>query len=50
VRPEFFCRRQAGAPDGRTRVLVFGGSQGAHAINVAMAEARGAGAARLPST
>jgi UDP-N-acetylglucosamine--N-acetylmuramyl-(pentapeptide) pyrophosphoryl-undecaprenol N-acetylglucosamine transferase len=46
VRPEFFAA--AGTPpaapspdDGRrrTRVLIFGGSQGAHAINVAMVEA-----------
>jgi UDP-N-acetylglucosamine--N-acetylmuramyl-(pentapeptide) pyrophosphoryl-undecaprenol N-acetylglucosamine transferase len=43
VRPEFAARfageeipRAAGGP---VRVLVFGGSQGAHAINVAMAEA-----------
>jgi UDP-N-acetylglucosamine--N-acetylmuramyl-(pentapeptide) pyrophosphoryl-undecaprenol N-acetylglucosamine transferase len=40
VRPEFFAAG-SGAPgtDARARVLVFGGSQGAHAINVAMAEA-----------
>jgi UDP-N-acetylglucosamine--N-acetylmuramyl-(pentapeptide) pyrophosphoryl-undecaprenol N-acetylglucosamine transferase len=40
VRPEFFSTA-AVAPEagGRTRLLVFGGSQGAHAINVAMAEA-----------
>ncbi len=45
VRPEFF---QAGGADGRinhetppraARILIFGGSQGAHAINVAMVEA-----------
>ncbi len=45
VRPEFFA---AGGPDQEsardeqasvTRVLVFGGSQGAHAINLAMVEA-----------
>ncbi len=41
VRPEFL---QAGEPqesaaDDQTRVLVFGGSQGAHAINLAMVEA-----------
>ena len=38
VRPEFFDAapaREAGPP----RVLIFGGSQGAHAINVAMVEA-----------
>ena len=47
VRPEFLDRRRiwkgaAAIDDGgdrRTRVLVFGGSQGAHAINVAMVEA-----------
>jgi UDP-N-acetylglucosamine--N-acetylmuramyl-(pentapeptide) pyrophosphoryl-undecaprenol N-acetylglucosamine transferase len=40
VRPEFFSTAASErAADGRTRVLVFGGSQGAHAINVAMAEA-----------
>ncbi len=43
VRPEFF--REEGAhghdvsPPGAARVLVFGGSQGAHAINMAMVEA-----------
>jgi len=40
VRPEFFSEPEVGAPAGvQARVLVFGGSQGAHAINVAMAEA-----------
>jgi UDP-N-acetylglucosamine--N-acetylmuramyl-(pentapeptide) pyrophosphoryl-undecaprenol N-acetylglucosamine transferase len=40
VRPEFFAPGGAEpAPAGRTQVLVFGGSQGAHAINVAMAAA-----------
>ena len=40
VRPEFFSEPEAGAPVGvQARVLVFGGSQGAHAINVAMAAA-----------
>ena len=47
VRPEFFHREGAdganASPPGAARVLVFGGSQGAHAINVAMVEA----AARL---
>jgi UDP-N-acetylglucosamine--N-acetylmuramyl-(pentapeptide) pyrophosphoryl-undecaprenol N-acetylglucosamine transferase len=47
VRPEFFAGEGAhdsqGLPPGAARVLVFGGSQGAHAINVAMVEA----AARL---
>lgn len=45
VRPEFFATagpQQESARDDQTsitRVLVFGGSQGAHAINVAMVEA-----------
>jgi len=45
VRPEFFAvgpGKGSGIDDGsdhRTRVLVFGGSQGAHAINMAMVEA-----------
>jgi UDP-N-acetylglucosamine--N-acetylmuramyl-(pentapeptide) pyrophosphoryl-undecaprenol N-acetylglucosamine transferase len=45
VRPEFFRAGEtsptdaSSAPDGVRRVLVFGGSQGAHAINVAMVEA-----------
>ena len=44
VRPEFFESAADRPPDGgrhseRARVLVFGGSQGAHAINVAMVEA-----------
>lgn len=38
VRPEFFERYLA-EPSGPPRVLVFGGSQGAHAINAAMAAA-----------
>jgi UDP-N-acetylglucosamine--N-acetylmuramyl-(pentapeptide) pyrophosphoryl-undecaprenol N-acetylglucosamine transferase len=38
VRAEFFERHEVPA-GGRPRVLVFGGSQGAHAINVAMAQA-----------
>jgi UDP-N-acetylglucosamine--N-acetylmuramyl-(pentapeptide) pyrophosphoryl-undecaprenol N-acetylglucosamine transferase len=52
VRPEFFSRRQQEADDHSTmprpaaRVLIFGGSQGAHAINVAMVEA----ATRLAAT
>jgi UDP-N-acetylglucosamine--N-acetylmuramyl-(pentapeptide) pyrophosphoryl-undecaprenol N-acetylglucosamine transferase len=48
VRPEFFAASPAGPPGGRTRVLVFGGSQGAHAINVAMAEAAATLAAASP--
>jgi len=48
VRPEFFydmkeADERADAPQQAARVLIFGGSQGAHAINVAMVEA----AARL---
>jgi UDP-N-acetylglucosamine--N-acetylmuramyl-(pentapeptide) pyrophosphoryl-undecaprenol N-acetylglucosamine transferase len=41
VRPEFFeeAHDQRISPPGAARVLVFGGSQGAHAINVAMVEA-----------
>jgi len=42
VRPEFLIgsgRRIEEAPDDITRVLIVGGSQGAHAINVAMVEA-----------
>ena len=43
VRPEFFLGEgthdEHGSPHGAARVLVFGGSQGAHAINVAMVEA-----------
>jgi len=37
VRPEFLQRQDE--PDGARKVLIFGGSQGAHAINVAMVEA-----------
>ena len=41
VRPEFFAGSTASPASvaGRPRVLIFGGSQGAHAINVAMVEA-----------
>ena len=45
VRPEFFQEElppeggSHGVRHGRARVLIFGGSQGAHAINVAMVEA-----------
>ncbi|MSO29408.1 MAG: undecaprenyldiphospho-muramoylpentapeptide beta-N-acetylglucosaminyltransferase [Acidobacteria bacterium] len=43
VRPEFFQNEGAhghdNQPPGAARVLVFGGSQGAHAINMAMVEA-----------
>ncbi len=41
VRPEFFeeAHDDQISPRGAARVLVFGGSQGAHAINVAMVEA-----------
>ena len=47
VRPEFVARAAQSAPTGARhddsgagrRVLIFGGSQGAHAINVAMVEA-----------
>jgi UDP-N-acetylglucosamine--N-acetylmuramyl-(pentapeptide) pyrophosphoryl-undecaprenol N-acetylglucosamine transferase len=52
VRPEFFRAEDKGANDQNAgpydaaRVLIFGGSQGAHAINVAMVEA----ASRLAAT
>ena len=50
VRPEFLgtigSRDEAGANDAITEVLVFGGSQGAHAINVAMVAAAPVLAAR----
>src|SRR5260221_9648524 len=39
VRPEFLDKESARNDDATVRVLVFGGSQGAHAINVAMVEA-----------
>ena len=39
VRPEFFGESDDNAAVGPPRVLIFGGSQGAHAINVAMVEA-----------
>jgi UDP-N-acetylglucosamine--N-acetylmuramyl-(pentapeptide) pyrophosphoryl-undecaprenol N-acetylglucosamine transferase len=39
VRPEFFDRDDSHAAPGPPRVLIFGGSQGAHAINVACMEA-----------
>ena len=39
VRREFFERREGRGAANGVRVLVFGGSQGAHAINVAMVEA-----------
>ena len=52
VRPEFFEGEQThdtqGLPPGAVRVLVFGGSQGAHAINVAMVEAAPRLAAETP--
>ena len=52
VRPEFFQNEGAHAndiqPPGAARILVFGGSQGAHAINVAMVEAAARLAAAAP--
>jgi UDP-N-acetylglucosamine--N-acetylmuramyl-(pentapeptide) pyrophosphoryl-undecaprenol N-acetylglucosamine transferase len=41
VRPEFIERESSGSPRGAgpPRILIFGGSQGAHAINMAMVEA-----------
>jgi UDP-N-acetylglucosamine--N-acetylmuramyl-(pentapeptide) pyrophosphoryl-undecaprenol N-acetylglucosamine transferase len=49
VRPEFFTAAAATAGSGTPRVLVFGGSQGAHAINVAMVEAATALASATPA-
>jgi UDP-N-acetylglucosamine--N-acetylmuramyl-(pentapeptide) pyrophosphoryl-undecaprenol N-acetylglucosamine transferase len=52
VRPEFFQEEGAHgfahSPPGAARILVFGGSQGAHAINVAMVEAAPRLAASAP--
>ena len=51
VRPEFFREEAYGqhsSPPEAARVLVFGGSQGAHAINVAMVEAAPRLAAATP--
>jgi UDP-N-acetylglucosamine--N-acetylmuramyl-(pentapeptide) pyrophosphoryl-undecaprenol N-acetylglucosamine transferase len=57
VRPEFFraadqrhegAYDEHGSPPGAARVLVFGGSQGAHAINMAMVEAAARLAAAAP--
>ena len=61
VRPEFFDSASAAAtarqahtydghsqPPGAARILVFGGSQGAHAINMAMVEAAARLAAAAP--
>jgi UDP-N-acetylglucosamine--N-acetylmuramyl-(pentapeptide) pyrophosphoryl-undecaprenol N-acetylglucosamine transferase len=51
VRPEFLGGRDdehGSARDQRVRVLVFGGSQGAHAINMAMVEAAPRLAAAAP--
>jgi UDP-N-acetylglucosamine--N-acetylmuramyl-(pentapeptide) pyrophosphoryl-undecaprenol N-acetylglucosamine transferase len=39
VRPEFFEPTAAVPHNGPPRILIFGGSQGAHAINMAMVEA-----------
>jgi UDP-N-acetylglucosamine--N-acetylmuramyl-(pentapeptide) pyrophosphoryl-undecaprenol N-acetylglucosamine transferase len=52
VRPEFFGEEayaEHSSPPGAARVLVFGGSQGAHAINVAMVEAAPQLAAAAPA-
>ena len=52
VRQEFFHNEEAHGhdfpPPGAARVLVFGGSQGAHAINMAMVEAAARLAAAAP--
>jgi UDP-N-acetylglucosamine--N-acetylmuramyl-(pentapeptide) pyrophosphoryl-undecaprenol N-acetylglucosamine transferase len=54
VRPEFFAHDTSATPPGAARVLIFGGSQGAHAINMAMVAAAprlaAAGAQRLAIT
>jgi UDP-N-acetylglucosamine--N-acetylmuramyl-(pentapeptide) pyrophosphoryl-undecaprenol N-acetylglucosamine transferase len=39
VRPEFFGALDSSGAERPPRILIFGGSQGAHAINVAMVEA-----------
>ena len=52
VRPEFFREEtyaEHSSPPEAARVLVFGGSQGAHAINVAMVEAAPRLAAAAPA-
>ncbi len=52
VRSEFFrgeAYAEHSSPPGAARVLVFGGSQGAHAINVAMVEAAPRLAAAAPA-
>jgi UDP-N-acetylglucosamine--N-acetylmuramyl-(pentapeptide) pyrophosphoryl-undecaprenol N-acetylglucosamine transferase len=50
VRPEFFQEAydQRDTPPAAARILVFGGSQGAHAINLAMVEAAARLAAASP--
>src|SRR5215213_8044494 len=50
VRPEFFeeADDQHVTPPAAARILVFGGSQGAHAINLAMVEAAPRLAAAVP--
>jgi len=50
VRPEFFeeAYEHSSSPPGAAQVLVFGGSQGAHAINMAMVEAAARLAAATP--
>jgi UDP-N-acetylglucosamine--N-acetylmuramyl-(pentapeptide) pyrophosphoryl-undecaprenol N-acetylglucosamine transferase len=52
VRPEFLRKESHGehnSPPGAARVLVFGGSQGAHALNMAMVEAAARLAAAAPA-
>ena len=54
VRPEFFGRRPDAAESSAAwrpaRVLIFGGSQGAHAINMAMVEAAPRAGGRRPAS
>jgi UDP-N-acetylglucosamine--N-acetylmuramyl-(pentapeptide) pyrophosphoryl-undecaprenol N-acetylglucosamine transferase len=48
VRPEFFTAVRTPRPDAGPRVLILGGSQGAHVVNVAVVEAAPELARRCP--
>jgi UDP-N-acetylglucosamine--N-acetylmuramyl-(pentapeptide) pyrophosphoryl-undecaprenol N-acetylglucosamine transferase len=48
VRSEFFTAVRTSRPDAGTRVLILGGSQGAHVVNVAAVEAAAELARRCP--